>query len=173
MWASFAASIRFIPFGATTSLPSMVSLTVMMSGMSVLLRSVAVLARLLEFAAVLGYKGFHRPSGSFAERTDRFAVDVVRNIPQQVHILGAAVAVFDAMEHFLHPQRAFAARRALAARLMRIELRDVERALDDIDRVIQHNHPARARHRAGFAQRLEIERHINLVGLQHGHRAAT
>src|ERR1039458_1896265 len=106
MRASFAASIRFIPFGATTSLPSIVNLTVF-SGMSVLLRSVTVLARLLKLAAVLGDEGFHRPGGGFPERTDCFAVDVVGNVPQQVHVLGAAVAVFDAMEHLFHPQRAF------------------------------------------------------------------
>src|ERR1039457_178598 len=106
MPASFAASIRFVPFGAATSLPSIVSL-IALSGMLMLLRSVAVLACLLKLAAVFRDEGFCGPRGGFAERADRFAVDVVGDVPQQIHVFGATVAVFDAVEHFLHPQRCF------------------------------------------------------------------
>src|ERR1700683_3976502 len=130
MPASFAASIKFIPFGAAISLPSMVSLS-RFSGMSVLLRSVAARARLLKLAAVFGDEGFHGPGGGFTERADRFAVDVVGHVPEQIHVLGAAMAVLDAVEHLLHPQCAFTARRALTAGLVRVKLRDVQRALDD------------------------------------------
>src|SRR5580658_361925 len=102
MPASFAASIRFIPFGAAISLPSIVSLN-RFSGMSVLLRSIAAFAGLLKFGAVFRDEGFHGPGGGLAERADRFPVDVVGDVPEQIHVFGAAVAVFDAVEHFLHP----------------------------------------------------------------------
>src|ERR1051325_5329676 len=102
MPASFAASIRFVPFGAATSLPSMVRLTVF-SAMSVLLRSVAVLACLFKFTAVLGDEGFHAPGGGVAERADRLAVNVVGDVPKQIHVFGPAVPMLDPMQHLLHP----------------------------------------------------------------------
>src|ERR1035441_3460519 len=95
-----------------------------------------------EFAAVLCDEGFHRPCGGFAKRANCFTVDVIGDVPQQIHVFGTTVALLDAVEHLLHPQRAFAAGRALAARLVRVKLRDIKRALNDIDRVIKHNDAA-------------------------------
>ena len=67
------------PFrGRRPLLPSIVNL-ITLSGMLMLLRSVAVLARLLKLAAVFRDEGFHGPRGGFAERADRLAVDVVGN----------------------------------------------------------------------------------------------
>ena len=62
------------------------------------------------------------------------------------------MTMFDAVEHFLHPQRAFTARCALAAGLVRVKLCDIQRALDDVDRIIEHNDTTRAGHRAGLAE---------------------
>src|SRR5882724_6550116 len=125
-------------------------------------RSVAMVgsipfARGFKFATIFRNEGFYRPGGGFAERANCFAVDVVGDVPQQIHVFGTTMALLDAMEHLLHPQRAFAARRALAARLVRVKLRDVERALHDVDRVIEHDDATRTGHRAGFAQRFEIQ----------------
>src|SRR5436190_19395889 len=121
MPTSFAASMRFIPFGAATSLPSIVNLTV----------SAILVAGLFKFAAVIFQERFDRPRGGFAEGADRFAVDVVGDLEQQINILGSAVAGFDAVEHFLHPERALAAGRALAAAFVGVKLGDVERRVDD------------------------------------------
>src|SRR6266481_1959906 len=99
MPAIFAASMRFIPFGAPTSLPSIVSLTV----------SAILVAGLFKFAAVILQERLDRPRGGFAERADRLAVDVVGDLEQQIDVLRSAVACLDTMEHFLHPKRAFPA----------------------------------------------------------------
>ena len=126
-------------------------------------------ASLFKFAAILGDEGFHGPCGGFAERTNGFAVDVVGDFKKQINIFRTAMTVLDAMEHFLHPQRAFAARRALAAGLVRVKLTDVQGGVHNIDLIGQDNDSAAARHRAGFAERFEIKRHIELIGLEHGH----
>src|SRR5208282_3411393 len=82
----------------------------------------SVLARLLKLAAILRDEGLHGPRRCFTEGANCLAVDVIGDVPQQIDILRPAMTVFDAVEHFLHPQRAFAARRALAAGLVRVEL---------------------------------------------------
>src|ERR1039458_5521320 len=130
-------------------------------------------ARGFELTAVFCDERLHGPRGGFAERANRLAVDVVGNIPEQIHVFGTTMALPDAVEHLFHPQRAFTAGRALAARLVRVKLRHIERALHDVDRIIEHNNATRTGHRAGFAQRLEIKRHVNLISLQHGHRTAS
>src|SRR5258706_5232041 len=96
---SFAASIRFIPFGAATSLPSIVNLTV----------SAILVAGLFKFAAIIFQERLDRPRGGFAEGADRFAVDVVGDLKQKINVLRTPMTFFDAVEHFLHPKRAFPA----------------------------------------------------------------
>src|ERR1043166_577267 len=119
MPALFAASIKFVPRGASTTLLSIMSLTV----------SAMFLASLLKLTAVLRHECFDWPRGGFTERANRFAVDVVGHVPEQVHIFRAPVTGVHAMEHLLHPERPLPARCALAAGLVGEKLRDVQRAL--------------------------------------------
>ena len=55
---------------------------------------------------------------------------------------------------------------------MRVELRDVQRGLDDVRRLVEHDDSARTGHRPDLAQRFEIQRHIDLVRRDHGHGTA-
>ena len=69
-------------------------------------------------------------------------------------------------EDLLAPARALAARRALAAALVDVELGDAQRQLDDAGAVVDRRHGARAGHRAGRGDRLVVESGVDLVGQQ-------
>ncbi len=56
----------------------------------------------------------------------------------------------DALDHAVEPARAFAARRALAAAFVHVEVRQAQQALDHAAGVVHHDHRARAEHRAGL-----------------------
>ena len=60
-------------------------------------------------------------------------------LDQVIRIALAAFPVREAMQGFGHPERTFAAGRALAAAFVRVELRDVRQRLDDV----APNRPAR------------------------------
>ena len=66
--------------------------------------------------------------------------------------------------------RAFAARRALAARLVLVEVQQVHRHPDHAGGLVHHDDRRRAEHRAGLGQRVEARLRIELVGQQHRHR---
>ena len=70
-----------------------------------------------------------------------------------------------AMQRFGHPERTFAARRALAAAFVRVKFGDVRQRFDDVRRIIHHDDRARTGHAAGGNQRIEIVRQIEHVDL--------
>src|SRR6185437_16970885 len=124
----FAASITVPPCGTCTARPS----TSMLSSLaSDILRHEAVLVLdvVLEFGAEVLDEALHRQCGGVAERADRAAKDVVGDRRQDVQILGAARAVLDPVDHPPQPARAFAARRALPAGFLVIEVRQPQQAL--------------------------------------------
>src|SRR5512135_852054 len=72
----------------------------------------------LELAAKMFEKALHRHRRGVAQRADGMAADVSGHAVEQVHVLGTALPVLDAMDHPVHPASALAARRALPARLL-------------------------------------------------------
>ena len=68
------------------------------------------------------------------------------------------------------PPGALAARRALAAALVAVELRQAPRRAHDAAGVVHHDAPAAAEERAHAAQGLVVERHVERVDADHGHR---
>ena len=91
--------------------------------------SALVLDHVLELVAEVLDEALHGPRGRVAERADRVAFDLVRDVDEHVDVGLRALAVDDSREHAVHPARAFAARRALAARLRVIEARDAAQRL--------------------------------------------
>src|SRR5436190_24378369 len=79
---------------------------------------------LLELAAELVDVAGHRDRGRLAERAEALAVDAVAHVEQQVELVLLRLAGFEAAQDLRHPARSLAARRALAARLVLVELRD-------------------------------------------------
>src|SRR5262249_13790518 len=64
----------------------------------------------------------HGRDGGVAERAERLAADVRRNARQQIEIARLPFSGFDLPENLVQPVGAFAAGRALAARLVPIEV---------------------------------------------------
>src|SRR5262245_31163125 len=75
-----------------------------------------------ELVAEVLDEALHRQRGGVAERADRASRDVVRDVVEQIQVLHAALAVLDAVDHPVEPAGAFAARRALPARFLEIEI---------------------------------------------------
>src|SRR5262245_18238746 len=83
-----------------------------------------------ELVLELADEALHRPGAGFAEGADGAAArNIIRDLDQVIRILGAALAVGEAMERFAHPERTFAARRALSAAFVRVKLADVGQRL--------------------------------------------
>src|SRR6218665_3911374 len=67
----------------------------------------------------------NRPGGGLAEGANGTALNVLRDMEQIVGIFLPPFAVSETMQSLVHPQRALAARRALSAALVSVELSDV------------------------------------------------
>ena len=101
-----------------------------------------------------------RPGARFAERADRAPGDIVGDGLQRVGILRDPAAEQHAVGDFLHPKRTFAARRALAAALVRIKFVDVVERPNHVARIVEHDDAAGTGHRAGRGERIEIHRDL-------------
>ena len=73
-------------------------------------------------------------------------------------------ALLDAADDVDAPLRALAARRALAAALVAVELRHPQGQLHHAGAVVDHDHRARSRHRARRGDRLVVDAGVELVG---------
>src|SRR5262249_5665361 len=64
----------------------------------------------------------HRRDGRVAERAQRLAADVVRDAREQIEVAHLSFAALDAAQNLVQPVGSLAARRALAARLVAVEV---------------------------------------------------
>src|SRR4051794_17700909 len=129
-----AARMSNVPLGTEISIPSMVTVTrsslagacVMSVGSSQDLvrvgRAATVQVSHVLVAEVLD-RGRHRAGGAVAEGAERPAEDVVGQVEQRLEILFRALAGLEPVVDADVPVRALAARGALAARLVAVELR--------------------------------------------------
>src|SRR5438105_6803926 len=141
---SFAASITSMPFGASTSRPSIVSFTVSEGADAVTNSPLVERAALfgdvpLVFVVVLLDRGDNGAGGEVAEGAQHLAADLAGERQQQVEVARHAAASLDPRQHFEQPGRAFATRRALAARLMAEELFHERRRSHDARVLIEHD----------------------------------
>ena len=137
-------------------------------------QALLVIDVVLEFVAEVLDEALHRQRRGIAQRADRASGDVVRHRHQQVEVLVPALAVLDPVHHPPEPARPFAARRALAAGLLVIEIRQPQQRFHHAARVVHQDHGARTQHRSGLGDRVVI--HVGLhhhVTRQHRHRGAT
>ena len=80
-----------------------------------------------------------------------------------------AVAGLELARGSHHPARALAARRALPARLVLVELVDAERELHHAAALVEHDHAAEPKPCSSCAERVVVEPHVDLVGGQRRH----
>src|SRR5579872_49246 len=164
---SFAASTSSVPLGTCTCTPSIVTVT----KSTLPPRYVAVHSCFHRFAndprlELLGEALEDRQQKRFdgiAERTQIDAGDLMADAVEHLDVRLKAVTFDEAMQHGLEPVTALAARRALAARLVCEEPREVVRRADEIRRVVHDDHRAGTEHRSGFGERFVVVRQIQML----------
>src|SRR3954454_10702537 len=114
-----------------------------------------------------------RPRRRVAERADGMAFDLFGDFQQHVDFALVGATVGHAGQDAPHPARALAARRALAAALVLVEIGDAGDGADQVGRLVHHDYGRGAEARAQLAQRVEIHRRVDdLLGRHHAHRGA-
>ena len=126
-------------------------------------RAAAALVVLDEFVPEVLDRRHDRADRAVAERAERAAQDVVADVKQLVEVALAALAALERVEHLDDPERALAARRALAAGLVLVELHPPQRGAHDAGRLVEDLQRPGAEHRPGRADRLEVERHVHVL----------
>src|SRR5215472_6593043 len=76
----------------------------------------------LDLGPEVAQEALHGPCGAVAEGADRVALDLLRHLEQHVDLALVGAALRHAGEHAPHPAHALAARRALAAALVLVEV---------------------------------------------------
>ena len=99
-----------------------------------------------KFIAEMPYCTAYRPGGCITQRANRLAFDVLCHVDQEVDVAHFSMAVFDAMQHFCHPARAFPARAALATGLVVIKPGEIPKIADDAGAVVENDESAGAQH---------------------------
>src|SRR5690625_1336678 len=115
-----------------------------------------VLDVVLEFVPVIGQERLHRPRRGFAEGADGVAFDLAGDGLEAVQVVLLSLPGDDALEHAVHPAGALAARRALAAGLGIVELRDALASLDHASGLVHDDDRARAQARTGLLQAVVV-----------------
>ncbi len=115
-----------------------------------------------------------RPGRGVAKRADGMAFNLRGHFQQHVDLVRFGITRHQPFHHAPHPAGAFAARRALAAAFMLVEVRQAGNGAHDVGGLVHHNHRCGAQ--AGFqiAQTVEIHRRFHdLVRRHQRHRRTT
>ena len=89
---------------------------------------------------------------------------------QQIDVAHLPFAVLDARQDLVEPVAALAARRALAARLVLVEVEQVLRRPHHAGGLVHHDDAGRAQHRSRLRHVVEARRDVELIGQQDRHR---
>src|SRR3990167_3946185 len=125
----WAASITVLPSATSVFLPSISISSISLRHLEeAAARALHVLGHqafpvpdvVLELRAEVLDEALHRHGGRIAEGADGAAHDVVGDAVEQVEVLGAPLAVLDAVHDAVEPAGALAAGRALAAGLLEV-----------------------------------------------------
>ena len=88
------------------------------------------------------------------------ALDLLGDVVQQVDLAELGVAPADPDQHAPQPAGALAARRALAARFVHVELGQPRDRRDHVGRGVHHDHGGGAEAALHVAQRIEVHQHV-------------
>src|SRR6202047_2785673 len=110
----------------------------------------------LDLRPEVAQQALHRPGRAVAEGADGVAFDLGGDFHQHVDLALLRAAFGHALEHPPHPAHAFAARRALAAALVLVEIRDTRHGFDDVARLVNDNDGRGAERRFLVAAAVEI-----------------
>ena len=88
------------------------------------------------------WRSLDRPCGGISECTDRMALNLVRDVNEQVDVRLHALPLVDTRQHAIQPTGSFAARRTLPTGFCVIESRDAAQDADHAGRLIHYDHRA-------------------------------
>ncbi len=103
--------------------------------------------RAFDLGPEMADQALDRPGGGIAERADRVAFHLLGHIEQHVDFALLGFAAHQPLHHAPHPAGAFAARRALAAAFMLVEIGEPRDRLHDVGRLVHHDHGSGAKAR--------------------------
>ena len=126
----------------------------------------------LELGAVLPEVARDRVDREVAERAERLSEHAVADLVQEVEVGRVAASFLELRQELDEPARAHAARRALPARLVHVELRGSERELHHAAAVVDDDDRRRAEEGARGPDRVVVHRRVDLRRRQDGHRGA-
>src|SRR5262249_51973992 len=126
-------------------------------------RAAAALLVLEVFVPEVLDRGDDRGDRAVAQRAERPAEDVVADVEQFLQVFLAALAVLEPLEDADHPERPFPAGRALAARLVLVELGPPQRGPDHAGGLVEDLQRPGAEQRPGRGHRLEVERDVEVL----------
>src|ERR1700722_2656525 len=136
-------------------------------------RAAAILLVLDDLVAEVLDGRADRHRGGGAESAERAADDVVADVEDGIQVLVVTIALLKPLDRAHQPVGALAAGRALAARLVLVELGPAERRPQHAGGGVEKLQRPGAEHRPGGAHALEVERYVQvLMGEQRGGRAA-
>src|SRR5689334_748521 len=104
-----------------------------------------------------------RADRAVAERAERPPEDVVADVQQLLQVFLAALAVFQPVQHPDHPERPLPAGRALAARLVLVELGPPQSGTHHASGFVENLQRPGAEQRPGRGHPLEVERHVEVL----------
>src|SRR5690242_12884150 len=110
-----------MPAGTSISIPSMVIFGMGSLLLGCLARAIVADAA-LDLGSEVAEQALDRPRGRIAQGADGVAFDLLGDVEQEVDLADLGLATHHALHHAVHPAGAFAARRALAAALMHVEV---------------------------------------------------
>src|ERR1035438_7948277 len=101
-----------------------------------------------------------------AQRTERTAQHILRELADQRNIALLSAAVMETLQHFFQPGCAFAAGNTPATTLVRIKLHDAQSESDHAGVLIQNHRAARAEHAFHLCQSVEVHWDVALLRFQ-------
>src|SRR5271169_288218 len=120
---------------------------------------------LLDLRTEVPQQALYRPGGAVAEGADRVALDLGGDFHQHVDLALLGAAFRHAVEHAPHPAHALAARRALAATLVLVEIGYARHRFDDVVGLVHDDHGGGAERGLLVAAAVEIhQERIALIG---------
>src|SRR5438874_9125769 len=133
-------------------------------------RAAAALEMLVELLAELRHAARHWHRCRVAEHAQALADDPVADVEQHLEVRLRRRALLDGAQDLDEPASPHAARRALAARLVHVELCDTERELHDARAVVDRADDAGADEEADLSERVRVELRVELVRRHHRKR---
>ena len=133
-----------------------------------------VVNTILHVSSEVSNESLHRPRGGVTQSTDSVTFDLVGQLFEHVDLSEVGVSEFHTLQHIDHPASALAARGALTAGLVLVELGETQDSVDHIGLVVHHDDGSCSQ--AGLAVLKIVKVHESILALspgQHGHGRTT